>query len=98
MPPAPIPDPSPLATVERRVQERAAAVALDMDAAGAADALRHLISDEIDRWTLDHKRGLEPVPLADPRLVAERAYRNLAGYGPLEALLADDDVWEIMVG
>ena len=35
--------------------------------------------------------------LADPELVAERAFRNLAGYGPLEPLLADDDVWEIMV-
>jgi pilus assembly protein CpaF len=30
-------------------------------------------------------------------MVVERAYRNLAGYGPLEPLLADDDVWEIMV-
>ena len=30
----------------------------------------------------------------------DRAYRNLAGYGPLEPLeplLADGDVWEIMV-
>ena len=30
-------------------------------------------------------------------MVADRAYRNLAGYGPLEPLLADDDVWEIMI-
>ena len=29
--------------------------------------------------------------------MAERAYRNLAGYGPLEPLLDDEDVWEIMV-
>ena len=29
--------------------------------------------------------------------MADRAYRNLAGYGPLEPLLADPDVWEIMV-
>ncbi len=35
--------------------------------------------------------------LADPAGVAERAWRNLAGYGPLEPLLADPDVWEIMV-
>ena len=81
MPPLPSPDFSPLAAVERRVQERAAAIALDMDA-GAADVLRRLIA-EIDRWTLEHKRGLQPVPLADPALVAEQAYRNLAGYGPL---------------
>jgi Flp pilus assembly CpaF family ATPase len=31
-------------------------------------------------------------------LVADRVLRNLAGYGPLEPLLADDDVWEVMVG
>jgi pilus assembly protein CpaF len=30
-------------------------------------------------------------------VVAERAWRNLTGYGPLEPLLADEDVWEIMV-
>ena len=29
--------------------------------------------------------------------MAERAFRNLAGYGPLEPLLDDDDVWEVMV-
>jgi hypothetical protein len=30
-------------------------------------------------------------------MVADRVLRNLAGYGPLEPLLADDDVWEVMV-
>ncbi len=49
------------------------------------------------RWSLDHRRGLRPYDLSDPDLVAERAYRNLAGYGPLEPLLDDDDVWEVMV-
>ncbi|MPZ89908.1 MAG: hypothetical protein GEU81_18040, partial [Nitriliruptorales bacterium] len=43
------------------------------------------------------KRGMRPFDLADPGSVAERAFRNLAGYGPLEPLLADDDVWEIMI-
>jgi hypothetical protein len=28
-----------------------------MDAAGDAETLRRLIDEEIDRWTLDHKRG-----------------------------------------
>ena len=41
--------------------------------------------------------GLRAFDVADPDTVAERAYRNIAGYGPLEPLLADDDVWEIMV-
>jgi pilus assembly protein CpaF len=29
--------------------------------------------------------------------LVDRALRNIAGYGPLDPLLADDDVWEIMV-
>jgi len=33
----------------------------------------------------------------NPSSDAGAPYRNLAGYGPLETLLADDDVWAIMV-
>ena len=35
--------------------------------------------------------------IADPETLVERAHRNLAGYGPLAPLLADPDVWEIMI-
>ena len=49
------------------------------------------------RWSDDFRRGRRDFDLADPDVVAERAFRNLAGYGPLEPLLADDDVWEIMI-
>jgi pilus assembly protein CpaF len=59
--------------------------------------LRALIDDEVARWADDFKRGRRSFDLADPELVAERAFRNLAGYGPLEPLLADDDVWEVMI-
>jgi len=59
--------------------------------------LRALIDDEVAAWSDDHKRGRRSFDLADPELVADRAYRNLVGYGPLEPLLADDDVWEIVV-
>ena len=90
-------DASPLQSVERAVQERAKATALDMTKDHGAARLRQLIDDEVSRWTDDFKRGLRPFDLADPELVAERAFRNLAGYGPLEPLLADDDVWEIMI-
>ncbi len=48
-------------------------------------------------WSVDHKRGVRAYDLADPAQVVERAHRNLAGYGPLQPLLDDDDVWEIMV-
>src|SRR3954466_14325644 len=59
--------------------------------------LRAPIDDEVARWTEDYKRGRRDFDLAEPELVAERAYRNLAGYGPLQPLLDDDDVWEVMV-
>jgi len=89
--------PSPLADIEARVQGRAKDLALDVRHAGGADALRDLVAEEVARWRDDHRRGLHDVDLADPEGVADRAFRNLAGYGPLEPLLADPDVWEIMI-
>jgi pilus assembly protein CpaF len=89
-------DLGPLEQIERAVQERAKDISLEMAGPGK-DKLRALIADEVARWSLDHRRGLRPYDLSDPDLVAERAFRNLAGYGPLEPLLADDDVWEVMV-
>ena len=88
---------SPLQEIERRVQQRAKEISLDMAGSDGTAKLRALIDDEVDAWTADYKRGLRDFDLADPDAVAERAYRNLVGYGPLEPLLADDDVWEIMV-
>lgn len=87
---------SPLEEIERLVQERAKDISLDMGGHGK-DELRTLIEEEVTRWGLDHRRGLRPRDLSDPEGVVDRAYRNLAGYGPLEPLLADDDVWEIMI-
>jgi pilus assembly protein CpaF len=85
----------PLEQIERAVQERAKDISLEMSGPGK-EKLRALIADEVARWSLDHRRGLRPYDLSDPDLVAERAYRNLAGYGPLEPLLEDEDVaiWE----
>jgi pilus assembly protein CpaF len=89
-------EPGPLEEIERAVQERAKDISLEMTGAGK-DKLRALIADEVARWSLDHRRGLRPYDLSQPDLVEERAFRNLAGYGPLEPLLEDDDVWEVMV-
>lgn len=89
-------DLGPLEEIEHSVQERAKDISLEMSGAGK-EKLRALIADEVARWSLDHRRGLHPYDLSDPELVAERAYRNLAGYGPLEPLLDDDDVWEVMI-
>jgi pilus assembly protein CpaF len=88
---------SPLELIERAVQERAKDISLDMASDDGGAKLRSLIADEVARWSLDHRRGLRPFDIADPDVVAERAFRNLAGYGPLDPLLRDDDVWEIMI-
>lgn len=86
---------SPLQEVERVVQDRARALALDAD--HDRSALAGLVTEAVGQWSIDHKRGTRPFDLADPERVAERAMRNLTGYGPLAPLLADDDVWEIMI-
>ncbi|MGH8920868.1 MAG: hypothetical protein ACRD0H_21480, partial [Actinomycetes bacterium] len=88
---------SPLQLIERAVQERAKALALDMSGTESTDALRRLIDDEIGRWHHDHQRGRRDFDIAEPDIAAERALRNLAGYGPLQPLLEDPDVWEIMI-
>jgi pilus assembly protein CpaF len=88
---------SPLVEIEQRVLQRAKEATLDLDAADAATRLRRFIAEEVARWSLDFKHGLRPFDLPSPDLVIERAERNLLGYGPLEPLLDDDDVWEIMI-
>src|SRR5690606_23481748 len=88
---------SPLAEIERAVQERAKGISLEMSAPGGEAKLRALIEEEVERWSDDFRRGRRAFDLAEPELVVERAFRNLARYGPLTPLLADDDVWEIMI-
>jgi pilus assembly protein CpaF len=88
---------SPVREIERAVQERAKAANLDMAAPGAGEQLQELLIDEVGRWRTEYRRGRRAVDIADPEAAVERALRNLTGYGPLEPLLADPDVWEIMV-
>jgi len=88
---------SPLAEIEHAVQSRAKDLALDPSLPDGAHLLSTLVSEEVQRWSLDYKRGRREFDLTDPDGVAERVNRNLTGYGPLQPLLDDDDVWEIMV-
>jgi pilus assembly protein CpaF len=90
-------DRTPLEEIEHAVQERAKRSALTLTGDESERELRGLIDAEIARWQLDHRRGARPHDLADTDLLADRAFRNLAGYGPLGPLLADDDVWEVMI-
>lgn len=87
---------SPIRQIEDRVLEQAKRIALDPvhDPDGR---LLQLIRDEVQRWRIDFTRGRREVDLTDPALVIDRVARNLAGYGPLEPLLEDEDVWEIMI-
>lgn len=88
---------SPLAEIERKVQDAAKSAGLNMNEPGATDRLRVLIQNEVAEWSVDYKRGLRDFDLADPDTVVERAYRNIVEYGPLQPLLDDDDVWEICI-
>ncbi|MEO6629660.1 MAG: ATPase, T2SS/T4P/T4SS family, partial [Aquihabitans sp.] len=88
-------DLSPLEEIEHLVQEQARVLSLDTDR--DPTALQTLVNETVEQWSVDHKRGIRLFDLADPEGVAERAMRNLTGYGPLAPLLADDDVWEIMI-
>lgn len=88
---------SPLREIELAAQARAKSESLDMESVGAGDRLRQLLTEEVENWRTEYRRGRRQVDIADPAVAAERAYRNLAGYGPIESLLADPDVWEIMI-
>ena len=88
---------NPLVEVEQRVQARAKERALDMGGPEGESGLRAMIADEIEQWTDDFRRGLRAFDLASPDDVAERAFNDLARYGPLTDLLDDRDVWEIMI-
>ncbi len=87
----------PLATIEHSVTERARDVGVDPRAPGADAAIASLAHEEIRKWNLDFKRGLHSHAVTDADEIADRVRRDLLGYGPLEALLTDADVWEIMV-
>ena len=88
---------TPLREIEKIVQARAREMSAGIDDAATADLLKHLVDEEIRAWNDGFRRGIRPFPLTDPELLAERAMRNLTGYGPLGPLLDDDDVWEIMI-
>jgi pilus assembly protein CpaF len=90
-------DLSPLVEIELAVQARAKDRLIDVDRDPGKVALRELVVEAIADWRRDFQRGQRPFDLSNTEVIADRAYRNLAGYGPLEPLLADDDVWEIMI-
>jgi len=89
--------PSPLREIERAVQSRCRTETTGHERTTARAEMAVLVDEEIRTWNRDHLRGRQPFPIDGTDALADRAVRNLAGYGPLEPLLTDDDVWEIMV-
>ena len=88
---------SPLEEIERLALEVANERNLSPEAGEASDQLRSILVDLVTQWRADYRRGIRPIDLIEPDLVVERAMANLVGYGPLETLIDDDDVWEIMI-
>jgi pilus assembly protein CpaF len=88
---------SPLVEIELAVQERAKSLAVDSSGADAGVILKRLVDDELARWHQDYRKGIRPFDIAEPEVAAERAMRNLTGYGPLQPLLDDPDVWDVMI-
>jgi pilus assembly protein CpaF len=88
---------SPLREIERAAQEQAKAADIDMAEPGAVERLRSLLVEQVGQWRDDYRKGRRAIDIADPDGAIERALRNLTGYGPLDPLLADPDVWEIMI-
>ena len=87
--------PTPLLTIERSVQSAARSEGVDISLAENRERLRALIAGAIDAW--QHDNPARPLTAEARHYLAQRAEADVAGYGPLQALLEDDSVWEIMV-
>jgi len=82
---------SPVARVEERVLTAAATQQLDIATDSDRERLKTIIQHCAEQV---NGQLIHPVPLT---LLVDTVERNLCGYGPLEPLLNDPDVWEIMV-
>lgn len=88
---------SPLEQIEEIVRSEAKARAIDVDSPDGATRIMTLIRQVASEWSDERTRRDDNHHFTDLDGLVERAYRNIAGYGPLTELLEDDDVWEIMV-
>jgi pilus assembly protein CpaF len=88
---------SPLAELEHLAQERAKGLGLDPYQPGGRQMLEAIVRQCVERWQVEFERGERELPIVDAETAIDRAVRNVAGYGPLEPLLADDDVYEVMI-
>jgi pilus assembly protein CpaF len=87
---------TPLAELEDAVRQAAERRSVRLDHPDSTDGTRALVERQLDLWADQHRQGRRPA-ITDPHRLADRAMRNLTGYGPLAPLLEDEDVWEVMV-
>ena len=90
-------DSSPLEELERLALEVANDRNISPGQAEGDEQLRGIVRELVDQWRADFRRGIRRIDLTEPEVIVDRAMSNLTGYGPLTALLEDDDVWEIML-
>ena len=88
---------SPLVEIERTALEIANERNIGLNETSTEVELRSIVTELVEQWRADFRRGIRPVDLSEPAAIIARAMSNLTGYGPLTALLDDDDVWEIML-
>jgi pilus assembly protein CpaF len=88
---------SPVVLIEQDVLQRAKVERVDAGDVSATARVRALVEQAVADWQAAAIDGRRAFPLPDPSAVVDRVTRNLLGYGPLAALLDDEDVWEIMI-
>ena len=88
---------SPLEEIERMTLQIANERNLNPGADETDAAIRSIVAELVEQWRADFRRGLRTIDLPEPERIVNRAITNLTGYGPLASLLADDDVWEVMI-
>lgn len=86
---------TPLQEIERSVQLIAHENDIDVTIVSNRPRLVGIINQEIDLW--QQRNSHRPLTDDSKRHISGRIESNIVGYGPIDSLLADDSVWEIMI-
>lgn len=86
---------TPIQEIERMVQSAAQSSPDDLTLERNRGLLHRVITSEIDRW--QQQNASYPLSPETYNYITQRVVANIVGYGPLDNLFADDDVWEVIV-
>ena len=81
---------TPLLDIERSVQKLAQEAEVDISMPDNRDRLITMIHVEMDRWQESNRSHF--LSEENRQIISSRIEANIAGYGPLQALLDDDSV------